>query len=302
MSPQSHLERLQVIALTDHAALAELVFETQGAEAVSVLDATEALTVEPAPGQTPAFDSARVVGQFPPETDAAPIEHALREAIGDACVTIASELLPEADWTNAWRAYQKPRCFGQDLWVAPTDSALPAAADRATTIIRLDPGLAFGTGSHPTTALCLAWLAEADLADKRVLDYGCGSGILAITAAHRGAKKVVAVDTDPKALIATRDNAALNGVAEQIDTPAIDDVPASGYDVVLANILAAPLIELAPTIAAHVAPDGWLVLSGLLSRHVADVRSAYADLLTFEEPRFDSDWVALAGRRQDTSA
>ncbi|WP_111747903.1 50S ribosomal protein L11 methyltransferase [Salinisphaera orenii] len=293
-----NLARLQVIAETEHSALAELVLEENGAEAVTVLDVGEELTVEPAPGQTPSFGVSRVVGQFSPETDTAPIEHALREAIGDPHVTVASEILPEADWVEAWRAYQKPRRFGDDLWVAPTDAELSAEAGPSATVIRLDPGLAFGTGSHPTTALCLAWLAGADLAGQRVLDYGCGSGILAIAAAKLGAHTVVAVDNDPKALTATRDNAAANGVAEVVETPALDAVPEPAYDIVLANILAAPLIDLAPTLIAQLAPGGWLVLSGLLSRHVDDVQNAYADWLSFEPPIYEGDWAALAGRRR----
>lgn len=292
-----NLARRQIIAETEHAALAELVFETRGAEAVTVLDSADEPTVEPAPGATPAFAVSTVVGQFPPETDPAPVEHALREAIGDAAVRVATEILPEAEWTEAWRAYQQPRRFGADLWVAPSDSALPAEADSARTVIRLDPGLAFGTGSHPTTALCLGWLAETDVVGQRVLDYGCGSGILAIAAARRGAATVMAVDNDPKALIATRDNAVDNGVGDVIDTPALDAIPGPAYDVVLANILAAPLVTLAPALIAQMAPGATLVLSGLLTRHVNEVQAAYADVVTFDEPRVEGDWVALAGKR-----
>lgn len=292
------LSRRQVIAETEHSSLAELVLEENGAEAVSVLDAADELVVEPAPGQTPSFAASRVVGQFPPETDPAPIEHALRETIGDAAVQVATEILPEAEWTEAWRAYQQPREFGPNLWVAPRDAELPITPDAATTVIRLDPGLAFGTGSHPTTALCLAWLAEVDVRAQRVLDYGCGSGILAIAAARRGAETTVAVDNDPQALSATRDNAVVNGVADQIDTPALDAIPGPAFDVVFANILAAPLIELEPAITRQLAPGGKLVLSGLLRRHVEEVKRAYAGVIAFDEPTIEGDWVALAGQRR----
>ncbi len=285
---------LQITVETPKASLAEAVFESFDAEAVTVLDAGDDITVENTPNEQPAFQDSRITGLFTDGTRAEPIETALRDALGDEAV-IRVDRLENEDWASAWLAQHPPIRFGERLWIAPHNA--PVEADDDAIIVRLDPGLAFGTGTHPTTALCLEWLATADLAGKDVLDYGCGSGILAVAAARLGAASVTAVDIDDQAVRATQENAERNGVLERIFTPALDAIGERAFDIVLANILAKPLIALAPTLTAHAAPGAPLVLSGLLTRQIEDVKNAYTRAFEFAEPVVEEDWVCLNGRR-----
>lgn len=294
----SHAEQppawLQITASTRHAELAEAVFEHWSAEAVTVLDAGAEMAVEYSPNEQPAFEASRVVGLFPDTTAAEPIIADLQAALG-AEAEIAGDALENQDWARAWLAQHPPLRFGDRLWIAPHGAAVDADAGAA--VVRLDPGLAFGTGTHPTTALCLEWLAAADLRGAHVLDYGCGSGILAIAAAALGAASVTAVDIDPQAVRATRDNAERNDLGARIHTPAIDDIGAVHFDIVLANILAKPLIALAPTLTAHAALGGALVLSGLLARQATAVQNAYADTFMFSDGAARGDWMRLDAQR-----
>ena len=285
---------LQITATTHRTAIAEAVFEQFGAEAITELDAGSELTVEMSPNSTPAFERARMLGLFTQGTLAEPIIAALHEALGDD-VIVDTQTLENEDWASRWLAEHPPIRFGERLWVAPHNA--PVEADDDAIVMRLDPGLAFGTGTHPTTRLCLAWLAEADLAGSRVVDYGCGSGILAIAAVLLGASEVVAVDIDEQALQATRENAAHNGVADKITTPAMSDITGGPFDIVLANILAKPLISLAPTLAELARPDSALVMAGLLTRQIADVRGAYEPAFVFDAPVIEDDWARLSARK-----
>jgi ribosomal protein L11 methyltransferase len=272
-----------------------------GALAVTARDAGDQPIFEPDPDQQPLWPQVRVEALLPDDADAAEIARAL----GDWCrrqgvIALAPELvaLPEQDWSSTWRAGLEPRCFNRRLWVIARD--VPAPADDAA-VLRLDPGLAFGTGNHATTALCLAWLAEADLAGKSVVDYGCGSGILGIAALLLGAAHTVCVDHDPQALIATTDNATFNGIAPSrltVCAPAALPRVRAGYDVVLANILANPLITLAPRLTSLLRPGGWLVLSGVLEPQWRDVEAAYP-AVRFAPPAVRDGWVAAAGRYED---
>lgn len=280
----------QITASTTRTALAEAVFEHFDAVAVSILDAGEEPTIETTLHSHPAFDMARVVGMFAADIDVAAITAALKDSVGmDTVIEVST--LSQQDWETAWIAHHPPLHFGGRLWVAPHDTPVDASDDAV--IIRLDPGLAFGTGTHPTTALCMSWLAHADLDGRHVLDYGCGSGILAIAAARLGAARVTAVDIDPQATRATRENAAANQVAERIDTPAMDALRDARYDIVLANILAQPLIELAPTLHRHARAGADLVLSGILSRQTESVRAAYSEHFAFARPVQQDDWIRL---------
>ena len=285
---------LQITATTHRTAIAEAVFEQFGAEAITELDEGSELTVEMTPNSTPAFERARMLGLFTQGTLAEPIIAALHEALGDD-VVVDTQTLEDEDWASRWLAEHPPIRFGERLWVAPHNA--PVEADDDAIVMRLDPGLAFGTGTHPTTRLCLAWLAEADLAGSRVVDYGCGSGILAIAAVLLGASEVVAVDIDEQALQATRENAAHNGVADKITTPAMSDITGGPFDIVLANILAKPLISLAPTLAELARPDSALVMAGLLTRQIADVRGAYEPAFVFDAPVIEDDWARLSARK-----
>lgn len=201
--------------------------------------------------------------------------------------------VPDADWVRLTQAQFEPLAVTPSFWIVPSWHEAPAAARE---VIRLDPGLAFGTGSHPTTQMVLRWIAanEAALRGARVLDYGCGSGILAIAAARFGAGEVVAVDIDPAAVGATADNARRNGVGLQAGLP---ETAHGGFDVVLANILARPLELLAPLLSGHLNAGGRLVLSGILERQAPALAAAYAPLLAIDVLERLDGWVLMGGRR-----
>jgi ribosomal protein L11 methyltransferase len=204
-------------------------------------------------------------------------------------------VVADQDWVRATEAQFAPMKITGRLWIVPSWCTAP---DPGAINLTLDPGLAFGTGSHPTTRLCLAWLAATLRGGERVLDYGCGSGILAIAASMLGAGEVVGVDVDPQAIVASSANAASNGVAATFVLPdALAPAAAAGFDVVVANILANPLILLAPVLAARVRPGGRLALSGILESQAADVIAAYARWFTLRAWRASEGWVLLAGER-----
>jgi ribosomal protein L11 methyltransferase len=196
---------------------------------------------------------------------------------------------------DAWRSSAVAQCFGGRLWVLPRDSE-----PREGIVLRLDPGLAFGTGGHPTTRLCLEWLASHDLSGQRLVDYGCGSGILGIAAALLGAAEVLAVDHDSQALLATQENARANAVDPgRLRAVGPDEVPEHGdYDVLVANILANPLLELASRFTDLIRPGGMIVLSGLLAGQASGVVAGYP-AFRFADPQADGDWVLLSGRKRD---
>ncbi len=206
----------------------------------------------------------------------------------------ALQAVPDEDWVRLTQSQFAPVAITPGFWIVPSWHEPPPAARQ---VIRLDPGLAFGTGTHPTTRMCLRWLAARPagaLAAERVLDYGCGSGILAIAAALHGAKAVDAVDIDPAAVQATKDNAARNGVVLAAGLP---DAARGPYGVVLANILATPLKLLAPLLAAQVAPGGWLVLAGILERQADEVAAAYAPALALQVADAEDGWALMVGQR-----
>lgn len=226
------------------------------------------------------------------------------EAQADAALAalLAEDILPDLqevqqstvedqDWVRLTQSQFQPVSIADALWIVPSWHEPPEVA---AAIIRLDPGLAFGTGTHPTTRLCLEWLARQTPSQLSVLDYGCGSGILAIAAAKFGAGPVVGVDIDPDAVLATEANAAANDVTVQAGLP--DKVADAQFDIVVANILSAPLKLLAPAIAAHVKPGGWLVLSGILDRQAEELIAAYAPYCALHIDKTLDGWVCLAGR------
>ena len=201
---------------------------------------------------------------------------------------VAVQAVPDQDWVRLTQSQFAPVDITPDFWIVPTWHEVPQAAQR---VIRLDPGLAFGTGTHPTTRMCLRWIAARDLQKRRVLDYGCGSGILAIGAALHGAGQIDAVDIDPDAVRATLDNAQANGVRLQAGLP---DLAQGRYDVVLANILATPLKVLAPLLCSHVAPGGDLVLAGILSRQAEELTASYANLCQLRVVDEEDGWVCMS--------
>jgi ribosomal protein L11 methyltransferase len=265
-----------------------------GAVSVTLEDAADDPVLEPAPGETPLWPTVVVKAVFGAEADADVIATRLAQALPDAPAP-RFETLPDKAWEREWLKDFKPMRFGRRLWVCP--GGLPAGAPDAVRI-ELDPGLAFGTGTHPTTALCLEWLDAQDLAGLAVVDYGCGSGILAIAAAKLGAASVLAMDIDPQALIATRENAERNGVADRIAVTGDPQLAAGTTDVLLANILAGPLAELAPRFAQAIRPGGRLALSGLLLEQADTVTAAYRTWFDIAIAATRDGWALLAGRRR----
>jgi ribosomal protein L11 methyltransferase len=265
-----------------------------GAASVTLQDAADDPVLEPAPGATPLWPTVVVKAMFEATADPAVLSDALGRVLPNG-PTPRFETVADRAWEREWLKDFRPMRFGRRLWVCP--GGLPAG-DADAIRIELDPGLAFGTGTHPTTALCLEWLDGQDLAGCSVVDYGCGSGILAIAAAKLGAAHVHAVDIDPQALVATRDNAGRNGVAGTLTITSDPALPARGADVVVANILAGPLVELAPRFAAALGPDGRLAMSGLLPEHVDAVTAAYRPWFHIETTMTRDGWALLGGRRR----
>ena len=206
------------------------------------------------------------------------------------------EPVPEQDWLAVSRARWKPQPLGHGVWIGPGWCDVPA---EARLYLRIDPGQAFGTGQHPTTRLCLGWLLDhADTLPAEVIDYGCGSGVLAIAAARLGARRVVATDIDPLSLTATADNAVDNGVPDRVVVIAPSELTSQPAELLLANILLRPLLALAPHLAALVTAGGHIVLSGIMQDQVERCREQYEKWFDFETPRHDGEWVLLAGRRR----
>lgn len=256
-------------------------------------DAEQALFGEPGlPPPREGWRSSRVIALFQDEEAA---KHAAlvlaAQDFFEGCRVIGVSAVPDQDWVRLTQSQFAPVAITRDFWIVPTWHEPPAQAKQ---VIRLDPGLAFGTGTHPTTRMCLRWIARHPPAGRRVLDYGCGSGILAIGAARFGAKDIDAVDIDPAAVESTLANAAANHVTLNAGLP---DKAMGRYDLVLANILAMPLKVLAPLLCSHVAAGGWLVLAGILERQADELKQAYAPHLRLEVADTEDGWVLMTARR-----
>lgn len=275
-------------------------FETQGALSITFQDAADQSLFEPKPGETPLWQATRIIALFGADIDTDRLCLALNAAFGkDAADRLLVEKLADRDWERAWLDDFRPMRFGERLWVCP--AGMRPSADDAV-IIDLDPGLAFGTGTHPTTALCLEWLDRHPPVGREVLDYGCGSGVLGIAALKLGAAGVMATDIDPQALWASRENAARNGVEDRLQTVLPDALPADyRAGVLLANILANPLMALAGTLAGRVTQGAELVLSGILAEQAEQVAAAYAPWFRLEKPVRRDGWVCLCGTRKPTT-
>jgi ribosomal protein L11 methyltransferase len=275
----------------------ESALEEIGALSVTLLDAEDEPILEPGPGETPLWRELRANALFDTGADRRGIGAVLQELVPwlDP-VRLEFREVADADWTRAWMDQYQPMRFGRRLWIYPSTIEPPDDVDAV--VVRLDPGLAFGTGTHPTTALCLEWLDGLELAGARVLDYGCGSGVLAIAALKLGAAGAVGVDNDPQALLASRDNAARNGVADALLLLAPDAGGIGVHPVVVANILAGALVALEPTLAAACARGGRIALSGILRGQAEEVLAAYAP--DFDGLRVEAreDWVCITGLRK----
>ena len=256
-------------------------------------DAERALFGEPGlPPPAQSWSRSRMVALFGDEAQARDAARLLAlQDFWEGCEVASIAPVPEQDWVRLTQSQFEPVPITPSFWIVPTWHEVPAGA---TEVIRLDPRLAFGTGTHPTTRMCLRWIAAHPPRGQRVLDYGCGSGILAIGAALHGAASVDAVDIDEAAVQATIDNASANGVQLVAGLP---DQASGVYDTVLANILATPLKVLAPLLAGHVAPGGALVLAGVLERQTAELQAAYRPWLSLEVADTEDGWVLLVARR-----
>lgn len=288
----------QLTVLSLHPEFAEEILLASGAQSVTQVDAADDPVLEPAPGEAPLWPRTRSIGLFDESADLAPAIAALRDTLPDgpgAIITTAE--LEDQEWVRIWLRDWQPLRFGARLWVCPR-AKLAEVTQPGAVVVALDPGLAFGTGTHPSTALCLEWLAAVDVAGKTVLDYGCGSGLLAVAALKLGAARATAVDIDPQALLATRENAQVNGVEGRLTVLAAADYREQRHDAVLANILAGPLAQLAPRLGASTAPGGALVLAGLLPEHAGAVQRAYAAAFDFRPVAEREGWVRLEGRRR----
>ncbi|HVI58071.1 MAG TPA: 50S ribosomal protein L11 methyltransferase [Luteimonas sp.] len=287
----------------------ERALEDVGALAVTMQDAhldaaDEQAIFEPGVGETPLWEEMTLSALFPHDADALALLAALEAfdpALDWTCAGFRN--VEDQDWERAWMDQYAPLRFGARTWIVPWNQELPAdAATDDAAVVRLDPGLAFGSGTHPTTALCLQWLdglaARGELQGRAVLDFGCGSGILALAALKLGAERAVGVDNDPQALLATRDNAQRNGVDARLEVFPPAQEPAATYPVVVANILASALDALAGTLAARVAAGGRIALSGILDGQQAPLLRRYGAWFDDLQVAIEGDWVRIDGVRR----
>jgi ribosomal protein L11 methyltransferase len=278
---------------------AETVCLACGAAAVTFVDSRDDPVLEPLPGEMRLWPATRLSALFLDSDEPGALAAGIAAALGLPSGRVTAEVLPDRAWEREWLKDFHAMRFGERLWVCPRHERVSEAN---AAVVTLDPGLAFGTGTHPSTALCLTWLdAHADLlrtAARRVIDYGCGSGVLALAAAKLGAAEVHCFDIDGQALIATRDNALENGVAGVVRVHRRADQLPTGVDVLLANILSGPLSTLAPEFAALVRPGGEAVLAGIMRHEARDVTGACAPWFDVKVCGESGDWSCLSALRR----
>ncbi|BBF78502.1 50S ribosomal protein L11 methyltransferase [Acinetobacter ursingii] len=295
---------LQIHITVDQAQVdfTETLLMSLGAVSVTLDDAEDQVLLEPLPGETPLWNKVIVTGIYQ-EDDQDPIdveklEAFLKEQLPDA--PIRHEQLEDQVWERAWMDYYEPIQIAKKFWIVPEWLEAP---DSNAVNIKLDPGLAFGTGNHASTFLCLQWLGQTDLKDKIVIDYGCGSGILGVAALLLGAKKVYATDIDPQAVLATKQNAELNHVLDRLFVGLPEEFNAEfksqKADVLVANILAAPLMALAPEFATLLKSEGEFALAGVIEEQVADVTGVYSEFFDIVHiEKREENWCRISGKRQ----
>ncbi|AVT56961.1 50S ribosomal protein L11 methyltransferase [Pectobacterium versatile] len=276
--------------------LGDVMMES-GAVSVTFQDTHDTPVFEPLPGETRLWGDTDAIALYDAETDMNAVIAILeQEPLLGAGFKHKIEQLEDKDWEREWMDNFHPMQFGKRLWICPSWRDIP---DPTAVNVMLDPGLAFGTGTHPTTALCLQWLDGLDLEGKTIIDFGCGSGILAIAALKLGAARAIGIDIDPQAIQASRDNAQRNGVSERLELYLPKDQPADlSADVVVANILAGPLRELAPLISDLPRAGGYLGLSGVLATQAEGVAEAYADKFTLDPVAEREEWCRITGQRR----
>lgn len=267
--------------------------EFQGAQAVTLTDGKDTPMYEPKPGEVLLWPDTRVVGLFDTNEDVVGLIELLRNSsLFNPQDKIKVEQLEDKDWIREWMDSFHPMQFGQRLWICPSWREIP---DKDAVNVLLDPGLAFGTGTHPTTALCLEWLDSLSIADDTVVDFGCGSGILGVAALKLGAISCVGIDIDPQALLATNANAERNDVGKQFTVYLPEEAPKTTVDIVVANILSGPLLALRETITAFCVKGTRLVLSGILAEQVANIEQAYAADFILDASKIKGEWARVSG-------
>ena len=292
--------QISINTTKNHAEVAEDCLFSAGAQTVTLTDAADQPILEPGPDETPVWNNVIITGLFGLEENQQALLDTIEQCLTGVDFTCDTQILEDQNWTRAWMEHFHAMQFGQRLWVCPLHME-PPEPDAIN--LRLDPGLAFGTGTHPTTSLCLRWL-DQNIVDSHneqdtLLDYGCGSGILAIAACMLGIDHADGVDIDPQALTATHDNAETNQVRDKIETFLPDDYQKqhadTQYDIVVANILSGPLAELASMLAGHTKAGGDIVLSGILREQAGHLIETYSQFFKMDEPVFEEDWVLLHG-------
>ncbi|MDH3304365.1 MAG: 50S ribosomal protein L11 methyltransferase [Gammaproteobacteria bacterium] len=281
-------------------AIVEEIFTRHNAWSVTLSDAGNSPVLEPGPGETPLWAETRITGLFSADADLGKLEaELLQELQLTHLPPYRIDKLADRAWEREWLTGFGPMKFGERLWICPGTSEVE---QQDAVIVRLDPGLAFGTGTHATTALCLEWLDGLSLGGKMLLDYGCGSGVLAIAAIRLGCRETAAMDIDPQALIATAQNAERNAVAGRVRVYGSEADIEGVFDVVVANILAGPLVQFAESITSTLAGDGMLALSGVLCEQAASVMAAYEPWIEFDETvcreQDGQTWSRLTGTRR----
>jgi len=287
--------QLSLTTSKEQAPLIEVLFENMDALSVTLGDAGDDPILEPGLGETPLWQATQVTALFEGDRDPDSLRSLINQSLNsDVSRQLKIERLEDQAWERAWLADFHPMPFGSRLWVCPTGQQ-PKAENAI--IMELDPGLAFGTGTHPTTALCLKWLDGVDLKNKTVIDFGCGSGILAVAALLLGAEQAIATDHDPQALQATLDNAKKNHVDSRLEIKEPNQMPPIQADILLANILAGTLIQLETLLASQVKPGGRIILSGILIEQANDVSQAFSTHFEMLPAIAQEEWVALEGTR-----
>lgn len=287
---------------SEHQDDVESVLQELGALSISLHDADvdtadEHPIFEPGVGETPVWPSLVLSALFEPDQERRHLAEALsRQLAWLEPEHLSFQDIADQDWERVWMDRFKPMQFGRRLWVYPWNIEPESSAEQV--VVRLDPGLAFGTGTHPTTAMCLEWLDGLDLSGKTLVDYGCGSGVLAIAALKLGANRVIGIDNDPQALTASQNNAQRNGVDDRLALYLPGDAPEVRADALVANILAGPLAELAPRLAGHCQPGAQLALSGILDSQYLTLLERYAEWFIDLDTCVTDDWVRITGQRR----
>jgi ribosomal protein L11 methyltransferase len=285
--------QLKINSQADYAEQIGEMLSANGAQAVTFVDAKDTPMYEPKPGEVMLWPDTQIVGLYDAQYDMARVISQLgKSKLLGKNFNHRLDQLEDKDWEREWMVNFHPMQFGERLWICPSWRDVP---DPNAVNVMLDPGLAFGTGTHPTTSLCLRWLDSLELSQATVVDFGCGSGILGIAALKLGAKRVVGIDIDPQALLASQDNANRNDIGDKIELYLPEHQPDLQADVVLANILAAPLRELITVITAYCKTGGKLVLSGILDNQAEEINDLYSQYFHMEPIEIDGEWARVSG-------